>query len=488
VISTWGRLQPFTLLHMLQFLHEMNKIEQLSSIDMVLRAGADIDAFCCSQIPGEPSKTVLMEAAQYNRSIELLVLLLSRGASVCLQTTPHGDTALHLAARKGYTDKCRLLVGKDPRVLTVKDSRGCAALLAAAHEGHCETVQLLHELGAELSATDAHGDSALGVAAAGNHLPVMAYLLSCGADVNAVSAVTGITPLFSAVSRSSIEAMQLLLERGADLNYRTTKEGFDAVFIAAEVGQVRALQHLVSLGLDCDTLDVRGSSPLMLSATFGHTAAVEYLLSQGADIHRLNVEHCDALRHAATHSKRPELVELLLANGAAVDVRSVNGTTALSATAANGDAASAAVLLAAGSDTAQVSDDGTTCLHRAVMDKHAACVTLLLEHGVAAVIDSLAPFCTCCGPLTALMMCAEPAVLQQLLRAGADVHKTTAAGDTCLHVAAKHKYTAAVLCLLIKAGVDLAAVNSDGLTAAQVARAKGFTLAESLLIRAARDN
>jgi ankyrin repeat protein len=85
------------------------------------------------------------------------------------------------------------------------------------------------------------------------------------------------------------------------------------------------------------------------------------------------------------------------------------------------------------------------------------------------------------------MMCSEPAVLKQLLSAGADVHKTTAADDTCLHVAAKHKYTAAILCLFIKAGVDLRAVNSDGLTAAQVAHAAGHTLTEALLIRAARD-
>jgi ankyrin repeat protein len=259
------------------------------------------------------------------------------------------------------------------------------------------------------------------------------------------------------------------------------------MFIAAEVGHVGALQFLVAQGLECDGVDLRGTSPLMVSATYGHVAAVEYLLSQGADISRLNIERCDALRHAATHSKCPELVELLLANGATVDVPSVNGTTALSATAANGDAASAAVLLAAGADIAQVSNDGYTCLHRAVMDRHSSCVKLLLEHGAAAVIDSVAPFCTCCGHLTAVMMCTEPAILQQLLRAGADVHKTTAAGESCLHVAAKHKYTAAVLCLLIKAGVDLAAVNSDGLTAAQVASGKGYTLIASLLTRAARD-
>jgi ankyrin repeat domain-containing protein 17 len=252
---------------------------------------------------------------------------------------------------------------------------------------------------------------------------------------------------------------------------------------------VNALKLLVSLGLQSDVLDRRGSSPLMLSATFGHVAAVEYLLSQRTDINRLNIERCDALRHAATHSKRPDMVGVLLANGATVDVQSINGTTALSATAANGDAASAAVLLAAGSNIAQVSHDGTTCLPRAVVDKHASCVTLLLEHGAAVVIDSIAP-CPCgycSAPVTALMMCSEPAILKQLLSAGADVHKTTAAGASCLHVAVKHKYTAAILWLLIKAGVDLAAGNRDGLTAAQVAHAARNALAEALLIRAARD-
>jgi uncharacterized protein len=417
----------------------------------------------------------------------LLVLLLSRGASVCLQTTPYGDTALHLAAEKGYADKCRLLVGKDRRALAVKSAGGSTALMTAVHAGHCETVQVLHESGADLSTTDVLGNGALGAAAACNDLPTMIYLLNCGADVNAISALTGITPLFRAAASGSIEAMQLLIKHGAAPSYSTAREGFTAMFIAAETGQVRSLKFLLSLGLDCDVLDLRGTSPLMISATFGHVAAVLYLLSQGADINRLNIERCDALRHAATHSRCPELVELLLANGARVDVPSINGTTALSATAANGDAASAAVLLAAGSNAAHVCDDGTTCLQHAVKNSNAVCVKLLLEHGAAAVIDNLAPCpCgNCSAPVTALMMCLVPDILQQLLHAGADVHKTTAAGDTCLHVAVQHrpiignhKSEGAMLRMLIKAGVDLAALNSDGLTAAQLARARGYTNVE----------
>jgi ankyrin repeat protein len=91
------------------------------------------------------------------------------------------------------------------------------------------------------------------------------------------------------------------------------------------------------------------------------------------------------------------------------------------------------------------------------------------------------------GRFTALMMCTDPKALKMLLEAGADVHKTTDAGNTCLHVAAQYKYSAAVVCMLIKAGVSLSAVNRSGMTAAEVATACGNGLTAALLVRAARD-
>jgi ankyrin repeat protein len=66
------------------------------------------------------------------------------------------------------------------------------------------------------------------------------------------------------------------------------------------------------------------------------------------------------------------------------------------------------------------------------------------------------------------------------------VHVRTYAGDTCLHLAAKHEASAAMICLLIKAGADLHAVNSEGRTPAQVAHDRGNTFIEQLLIRAAQ--
>jgi ankyrin repeat protein len=87
---------------------------------------------------------------------------------------------------------------------------------------------------------------------------------------------------------------------------------------------------------------------------------------------------------------------------------------------------------------------------------------------------------------TALMLCAEANTVKVLLDAGADVHVVNGAGNTSLHLAAKHKLPVPVVCLLIKAGAKLNAVNGYGKTAAQVAHDTGNTLVEQLLIRAAQ--
>jgi ankyrin repeat protein len=94
--------------------------------------------------------------------------------------------------------------------------------------------------------------------------------------------------------------------------------------------------------------------------------------------------------------------------------------------------------------------------------------------------------CGCCGTLTPLMACKEPAAVKLLLAAGAAVGSVTSTGNTCLHVAAMHKYGFPTLCLLLKAGAAIGVVNRAGLTAAQVAQQQGNELIRALLVRAAK--
>jgi ankyrin repeat protein len=234
---------------------------------------------------------------------------------------------------------------------------------------------------------------------------------------------------------------------------------------------------------------------LTMAIVSGQLSYVRLLLQRGADVHALN-----ALTQQFTLQNTPlywctmkrkgaEMTALLLEYGAAVNSANSSGDSPLLGAAISGDLASARVLIRAGADVGAVCSNGMTSLHPAARWGHLELLQLLLEHGAAAVIDSLSPACghSSCGKSTALMACDSPAAVKVLLAAGADVHVTTDRGNTALHVAAVHKYPAPVLCLLIKAGVDLHAVNSDGKTAAQVAVDSGNTLAAALLTRAARD-
>jgi ankyrin repeat protein len=160
--------------------------------------------------------------------------------------------------------------------------------------------------------------------------------------------------------------------------------------------------------------------------------------------------------------------------------------------ASYGNVECAKVLVKAGVDVNHTDIEGHTALHRAILKKHATIVQLLLQHGATVVMNRVVRTtrCSngtrCCSSVTALMMCTDTDTVKVLLAAGADAHVTNNAGDTCMHVAARHNSSAAQLCLLIKAGADLKAVNRNGKTAAQIARDGGYTLIEQLLNRAAQ--
>jgi uncharacterized protein len=100
---------------------------------------------------------------------------------------------------------------------------------------------------------------------------------------------------------------------------------------------------------------------------------------------------------------------------------------------------------------------------------HTELVQLLLENGASTVINTAVMEChRDCGKVTPLMSSTVIPITKLLLAAGADVHAVTSNGDTCLHIAAKHRYPASLLCLMLQAGANISAKNKQGRTAAQM--------------------
>ena len=149
-----------------------------------------------------------------------------------------GAAAIHVAAKNGSVDMCRLLLrhGADPNSQDARD--GDAALHHAARHGHLETVTLLLSRGARQRAKNKTWYTPLHLAARNGDVRVAEALLAdADAKGNAKEILdrarrSGTTPLHSAVERGHADAARLLLSRGADWNAKTIRDESVAHFAA----------------------------------------------------------------------------------------------------------------------------------------------------------------------------------------------------------------------------------------------------------------
>src|SRR5262245_32584335 len=166
--------------------------------------------------------------------------------------------------------------------------------------------------------------------------------------------------------------------------------------------------------------------PLIEAAENGDRVAVSRLLDEGADVDARAVDGTTAL-HWAVRADRLDAVRLLLESGADEAAADRYGVTPLYLAAENGNAAIIAALLDAGADVKGVAPIGETALMTAARTGVVDAVALLLDRG--AEIDARdREF-----EQTALMLAvreAHPEVVALLLDRGADVDARTRVGPT----------------------------------------------------------
>jgi ankyrin repeat protein len=207
----------------------------------------------------------------------------------------------------------------------------------------------------------AAADEDLFSAAAAGDLVQVARLLATGADVNARNA-QGATPLFWAAISGFRSAVKLLIANGADVNARD-RNGFTALHVAAYQMHPNVAELLIREGAQVNARSRGGLTPIYkpLEALFelhagggpspaDVTAAVEVLrllLANGARVDVTVNEEVTPL-YAAVRTGVPKVVELLLANGADVNARTRSGLTPLMFASVDGDKDIVRLLLANG--------------------------------------------------------------------------------------------------------------------------------------------
>lgn len=153
-------------------------------------------------------------------------------------------------------------------------------------------------------------------------------LLSAGADVN-VRSILDVTPLIVASLRGHAPMITLLLEHRADLS-EMNEGGYTPFVLAVRSGNLEAVQVYLDAGVDIDgkTESEFHATALMEAAKEGHVAVGELLVANGATLD-LGDRYGDPALSWAAFYDQPEFVRMLLSAGADYAVVSVNGDTAL---------------------------------------------------------------------------------------------------------------------------------------------------------------
>ena len=155
------------------------------------------------------------------------------------------------------------------------------------------------------------------------------------------------------------------------------------MFEAAATGQTARVRELAATDPSLvNAYAPDGFHPLGLAAFFGNKATVEALLEAGADVNQQSREsmRVSALQSAAA-ARRPDIAEMLLANGASPNLQGEGGFTAMHEAALTGQLDLAKMLVDHGADLNARDNSGKTPLAHAIDGKKDAMVAWLRERG-----------------------------------------------------------------------------------------------------------
>jgi len=279
-------------------------------VTLLIKSGSDVDALDNDNI------TPLLYALKFSdcdaAAAAAAQLLLEHGASVHMRDKD-GQTALHLALQRDFSDSVALLLQSGADV-DAQDNDGMTPLLYVVQSSKpAATVQLLLEHGASVHLRNKNGLTPLHSAVKHYRSDVVALLLQFGAPVDATDN-DNMTPLCTLTSSGGGKPAPMLLQHGASVHIRN-KNGQTPLHFASRYCPPGVVALLLKSGADVDAQDDNSVTPLHFSMS---ASSQDIFLDDGYE---------DADEELLEGNL--EIIELLLENGANVRLRNDHGKTPL---------------------------------------------------------------------------------------------------------------------------------------------------------------
>lgn len=268
---------------------------------------------------------------------------------------------------------------------------GVTALHVAAQGGHLEVVDYLIEQKVDVSVADDAGRTPLTLAIKGSYSNVASSLVEAGANPNTKYVDDkGVEHnlLFDAIALENDEFSKLLIENGADLFYKDEKK-VSTLLQASHRGLTAITKSLLEKygkkgGAFIDDASEEGISPLIAASSEGHVEVVKLLVAAKADVNVVDKDKTSALM-AASARGHLDVVKELIAAGAKVNEQNTDGHTALMF-AYNGKNQVETLWerynqYVNEAEEPEADDAGTGALIRDALDKHLSLIDDLMKNG-----------------------------------------------------------------------------------------------------------
>ena len=195
--------------------------------------------------------------------------------------------------------------------------------------------------------------NALANAALKDDSALVMRLLKDGADIDYATPHLAYNALGAAASRGHLSMVNLLVEQGADINSKGGYSG-NALYLACRGKHMAVVDFFIERGANVDLEGPNQGTPLMECCQAQDYSLVQSLIGAGADVN-LGDQHQNTALHLACgmYSRSPtggDIVDILLQNGADVNLQNTSGHTALIAASSFGYKEIVEILVQKGAD------------------------------------------------------------------------------------------------------------------------------------------
>jgi ankyrin repeat protein len=262
----------------------------------------------------------------------------------------------------------------------------------AAKQGNKEALRALLKQKADVNAAEPDGATALHWAAHWDDTESVDLLLKAGANVNAKNEYE-VTPLSLAVENSSLPMVQRLLKSGAHVN-EAMATGETPLMTAVRVGNVPVVKALLTAGASVNAQGGGRRQTALMWAVEQHAhEIVQLLLARNADVNLRSDARPEYVTFSLGNPQGGSLTGLadqtLESDGSRPGLRWIKkgGMTALMFAARDGDLDSARLVIDAGAHINDTNPIGSTALMLATRNDRTPVAMLLLDRGADPNVD-----------------------------------------------------------------------------------------------------